>query len=324
MEQTEVLLSTHEERVRASAADVHRLLADEDNWPRVFASFVHLENLGRNGDFDRIGMWGHYDDGIEHWVALRRVDPEALRVEFRPESLPPFLEAMRRTWVTEPADDGGCVVRLEHEYRLKGDDPEAAEAVRADVERIALAEVAAVRGAAELATLTPEALVTVEDSVEVAAPAALVFSALYEAGHWPSFMGHVARADVRGEDAGAGAPYGAHVLEMDTIERHGGIFTTRAARVGLPDTKIAYKQLLLPPLGASHHVRWLLEEQGAATVVRSVQTVVLKESGVAAVLGEGAGLAAARGFVQTELSSKVRLIFDAVKDRLEQDANRTI
>jgi aromatase len=316
MGQTPIHRTAHETPVRADAREVHRLLADEDDWPRVFASFVHLENLGRDGDCDRIGMWGHYDGAVEHWVALRRVDEDALRVEFRPESLPPQLESMLRTWVVEPAADGGSVVRLEHEFRLKDEDPAAAETTLATVEGIARSEVAAVREAAELAALRPEALVTVEDTVTVAAPAAEVFAALYGAGDWPAYMGHVARADVRGEGDGH-----THVLELDTIERHGGTFTTRAARVGLPHAKIAYKQLLLPPLGASHHVRWLLTEQDGATVVRSVQTVVIKESGVAAVLGEGASTETARGFVQTELSSKVRLILDAVKDRLEQDAN---
>ncbi|MFD8980007.1 SRPBCC family protein [Streptomyces sp. NPDC059564] len=303
----------HETPVRADARAVHRLLADEDNWPRIFASFVHLENLGRDGDFDRIGMWGHYDGAVEHWVALRRVDEAALRVEFRPESLPPQLESMYRSWVVEPAPDGGCVVRLEHEFRLKEEDRAAAETTLATIEGIALSEVAAVREAAEL---RPEVLVTVEDTVTVAAPAAEVFAALYEAGNWPAYMEHVARADVRGEGEGH-----THVLELDTIERHGGTFTTRAARVGLPAAKIAYKQLLLPPLGASHHVRWLLTQQAGATVVRSVQTVVIKESGVAAVLGDGTSTGTARGFVRTELSSKVRLILDAVKRRLEQDAN---
>ncbi|MFF5707133.1 SRPBCC family protein [Streptomyces sp. NPDC012794] len=314
MGETHTHRSAHELPVRASAQDVHRLLADEGNWPRVFAPFVHLENLGRDGEFDRIGMWGHYDGTVEHWVALRRVDQDALRVEFRPESLPPQVESMLRSWVVEPAPDGGSVVRLEHEYRLK--DPAAAETVRSTVETIARTEVAAVRDAAELAALRPEALVTVEDGVTVAAPVEAVFSALYEAGEWPSYMAHVARADVR-----EGSEGHTQVLELDTVERHGGIFTTRAARVGLPGSKIAYKQLLLPPLGASHHVQWLLTEQDGSTVVRSLQTVVIKESGVAAVLGEGTGLEAARGFVQNELSSKVRLVLDAVKNRLEQDAN---
>ncbi|MFG2393266.1 SRPBCC family protein [Streptomyces lavendulae] len=315
MGQTPIHRSSHGAPVRAPAREVHRLLADEDNWPRVFASFVHLENLGRDGGFDRIGMWGHYDGTVEHWVALRSVDEEALRVEFRPESLPPQLESMKRTWVVEPSADGGCVVRLEHEFRLKEEDAEAAATTLATVEGIALSEVAAVREAAELAALRPQALVTVEDTVTVEAPVGRVFAALYGAGEWPDHMEHVARAEVRGEGPGH-----THVLELDTIEHHGGTFTTRAARVGLPDNKIAYKQLLLPPLGASHHVQWLLTEEGGTTRVRSVQTVVIKESGVAAVLGEGASTEAARGFVQSELSSKVRLILDAVKHRLEQDA----
>lgn len=308
--------TAHEVRVRASADDVHRMLADEDAWPRVFASFVHLENLGRDGEWDRMGMWALSGEEVEHWVALRRVDDAARRVEFRPEHLPPSLASMLRSWVTEPAADGGCTVRLEHAFLVDGDRA-AADEVRSRVEGIARAETEAVREAAELLAACPEALVTVEDSVTVAASAEQVYEALYDGGSWPSYMDHVARTDVTGT-GGSGGPH-THVLEMETIERHGGRFTTRAARAGLPHRGIAYKQLLLPPLGASHHVRWSIEEGAGGTSVVSRQTVVIKESGVAAVLGPDTPLAAVRDFVRTELSSKVRLIFDAVRNRLEKD-----
>ncbi|MCF6525775.1 SRPBCC family protein [Streptomyces sp. JJ36] len=314
----EVRRTVHRLRVRAAAGDVHRLLAGLDDWPRVFPSFVHLERLGTHGDAERVGMWalagepGPEAAGVEHWVALRRVDDKARRVEFRPEEVAPPLREMTRTWVVEPAGEGACEVRLEHAFRLREDDPEAAGAVARTAGEIARRELAAVRDAAELAAASPGLLLTVEDTVTLGAPAERVYAVLRDAAGWPAVMAHVLRADVR--ESG----HGAHLLEMETLERRGGTFTTRTARVGVPHRRIAYKQLLLPPLGSSHHVCWdLVPGADGGTAVVSRQTVVLHEPGVAAVLGEGTDLETARGFVRDELSSKVRLILDAARQHLE-------
>jgi aromatase len=303
--------------VNAPAGEVYRLLADERNWPRIFTGFVHTENLGPADPYDRIGMWAHSEGAVEHWMALRRLDEQGLRIEFRPETPPPGLASMVRSWVVEPVSAGDCLVGLEHAFQPLDGASTTVEEVSRTAARIALAEVEAVRAAAELVAAEPAALVTVEDAVTVAAPADRVFTALFDAARWPLFMEHVRRAEVTaaGEDG--------HILELETLERHGGTFTTRAVRVGLPGRTVAYKQLLLPPLGHSHHVRWRLTEHGGSTEVRSEQTVVIKAAGVPAVLGEGAGISQARGFVRSELSSKVRLILDAVRRHVEQDAKRT-
>ncbi|MEO3977584.1 SRPBCC family protein [Streptomyces sp. CAU 1734] len=301
---------TRETRVSAPAADVHRLLAAEDNWPRIFAPFIHLENLGPRDGGDRIGMWTHSGDTIEHFTAVRHTDPDALRVAFRPDNPPPHLESMLRTWVTVPLSPTECLLRLEHDYRpAPGAAPDADDALTATLDTIARTETAAVRAAAELG---PLALVTVEDTVTVPAPADRVHTALFDAAGWPAFMDHVLRAETL-----PGGPAHTHILDMETAEARGGTFTTRTARIALPGRKIAYKQLLLPPLGASHHVQWHLEDHdgGRATTVRSVQTVVIKEDGVAAVLGPDTGIEAARGFIRAELSTKARLILDATARR---------
>ncbi|MEV5437257.1 SRPBCC family protein [Streptomyces sp. NPDC052682] len=308
----------HEVTVRAAAGEVYRLLADLDAWPWMFPPFVHLERLGRAGEDERVGMWALTGAGepagkrIEHWVALRRTDDAALRVEFRPEAVQPPLQSLRRTWSVTAAGDDTCVVRLQHDYRLQDDDPQAAEAVRRTTGEVARSELAALQTAAEIVSRFPELLMTVEDAVDIDGPAEEVYDLLFDAARWPSVMAHVVRAEVR--ESGPGA----HLLELETLERHGGRFTTRTARVGLPHHGIAYKQLLLPPLGSAHHVRWRITPgPHGGTTVTSRQTVVIRESGIPAVLGEGTGLAEGRAFVRSELSGKVRLILDAVKERVE-------
>lgn len=316
-----VVTASHRAAVRSPAGEVYRLLADLDSWPRIFAPFVHLERLGPAEQLgpaqgpaaegtERIGMWSVFDDTVEHWVVRRRCDEAALRLDFWPEVPPPPVASTRRSWLVEPASAHTCVVRLEQECRVGGADPGAADEVADAMEELGRRELAAVLAAAETAALSPELLVTVEDTVPVAAGRAAVYAALHRAADWPSFLAHVARAETRDFDAGG------QLLETDTVEAHGGTFTTRAARVGIAPGRIAYKQLLLPPLGASHHVRWDIEERPGGCAVTSRQTVVLRPAGVAAVLGDDADIEAARGFVRSELSGKVRLILQGVRNHL--------
>ncbi|MEE1929394.1 SRPBCC family protein [Streptomyces sp. TRM 70351] len=299
--------------VRAAAEPVFRLLADLDAWPRVFPPFVHLERLGQDErGRERVGMWAMSGERIDHWVALRTVDEAGLRVSFVPESAPPPLGSMHRSWVVEPEGAEACTVRLLHEYTVREDaDAGALAAVERTVAEIAAAELSAVQAAAELVAAFPKLLLEVEDSVTIAAPARAVYAFLLDAGRWPERLDHVASADVREDGPDT------HVLELVTNEQRGGTFTTKTARVGIAPHKIAYKQLLLPPLGSSHHVQWLIEETAHGTTVTSRQTVVIKESGVAAVLGEGTDLAQARAFVRRELSSKVLLVLEQARDHLE-------
>ncbi|GAA4688974.1 hypothetical protein GCM10023347_50980 [Streptomyces chumphonensis] len=313
MSTAEVVNVEHRARVRADAESVFRLLSDLDDWPRVFPPFVHLESLGTDArGRERVGMWSTSGERVEHWVALRTVDADGLRVGFVPERIEAPLTSMSRAWVVEPDGDAACVVRLEQAFTVAPGHADALPPLRRTVEEIASAELSAVQTAAELEAAFPELLVVVEDEVAVpGAPAEDVYAFLFDAARWPQRLDHVERATVREEDGPA------HLLELVTREQRGGTMTTKAARVGLGPHKIAYKQLLLPPLGSSHHVQWRIADTPGGTTVSSRQTVVLNESGVAAVLGDGAGLGEARAFVRNELSAKVLLVLDQARHHFD-------
>lgn len=298
--------------VRASAAAVYRLLAEPENWPLMFQPFVHLEPLGIDRGLERIGMWTTSGEAVKHWVVLRRLEKDRLRLEFRPGIVPPPLEFTERHWSVEPLSDSECVARLIHDYRVATDDPATLETVRHQIDEIADAELAAVRAMAELEASSPELRLTLHDTVDIDGPPAAVYDFLYEAGHWPDRMPHVARVDLLHDTQDA------QMVEMRTREAGGGLLTTKTARVGFPHRLIAYKHLLLPPIGKSHCVCLRIEGAPHGTTVTCVQDVVLSESGVAELLGEGARLRTARDFAQRELSSKMRLILDHAKRYVEQ------
>ncbi|WP_052412428.1 aromatase/cyclase [Streptomyces mutabilis] len=303
--------AAHEVTVAAPAEAVHRLLADLDNWPWIFQPFVHVELLGTDGDFERIGMWTTTGDEVVHWVALRRVDDAGLRIDFRPESPAAPLETMRRTWVVEPLSERKCTVRLLHHYTLTGDDPAAREATARVIDTVAEGETAAVRAAAEMSSDAAELLLTVTDAVDIAAPEEAVYRTLYDVRAWPGILSHVARATPL-QDAD-----GLQLVEIDTVETSGGLLAMRTARVGRPPHTLAYKQLVLPPVGRSHHVRWHLAPAPGGTRVTSEQTVVIDREGIEGMLGRGKSTADATAFVRRELSAKARLLLDGVKEHLE-------
>ncbi|ABD13499.1 hypothetical protein ThrDRAFT_04660 [Frankia casuarinae] len=294
----------HEIRVGAPAGFVYRLLAGLEHWPSIFAPFVHAERLGTDGELERVGMWTTSGTRVERWVAFRRCQQEDLRIWFRVEQPPPPLESMERAWTVVPVSDGECLLRLAHELRVTAGVSADIGAVVRQVDVVAEAETAAVRAAAERAVSAPDFLLTLHDDVRVDGPADRVYDFLYAVDRWPDRLPHVTRVDVQQDEPDV------QLVEIDTAERRGGVLTTRTARVGRPPRGIVYKQLRLPPLASSHHVRWDIEDGGDHTVVRSIQTVVINGPGIAELLGASTSLEQARSFIRTELGSKVRLILD--------------
>ncbi|MFF1560760.1 SRPBCC family protein [Streptomyces sp. NPDC058279] len=306
-----VVRATHEVKVSAPAREIYRLLADLDNWPWVFGPFVHAEVIGTDGVFERVGMWTTSGESVEHWVALRRLDAGALRIDFRPEEPSSPLASMERSWVVEPLSEGESLVRLLHSYTLVDDSAAARAATTGVIDSIADGETAAVKSAAELLTEAADLRVVVTDTVHVAGTAEAVFEVLYQVRDWPELLPHVTRAEVV-QDAD-----GLQLVEIDTVESSGAVLKMKTARAGIGGRAIVYKQLVLPPIGRSHHVRWDITPTAQGVTVTSRQTVIVKRSGIEVLLGSGKGLDEATAFVRRELSGKVRMILDRAKEFVE-------
>ncbi|MCD0452131.1 hypothetical protein LO762_23485 [Actinocorallia sp. API 0066] len=273
--------------VRAPAESVYRLLADLDAWPRVFGRFVHLERLGVEDGTERVGVWSVSGDGVRYGEMRRRLRARELRVEFR------FPDGSR----TE--DLGLAVTALSERESLVRVTHGAA---RAD-------DLSSVRAAAESEFHRPELRLVLRDVRRVAASPRDVFDFLYAADRWPEHMPHVAAASLRR------FPEGGQLVEVVTRESGGGLLTTRNARVGRAPGLLVYKQLLLPPIGASHCVRWRIGESSGATVLTALQEVTLRAEGVVELLGPDADLSVARDFARRELGGKMRLLLDCVSAR---------
>src|SRR5262245_10845759 len=187
----------HDIIVSAPANAVYQLIADVGNWPRIFPPTVHVDHVARGGSEERIRIWATANGEAKTWTSRRRLDPEALRVEFRQEVSQPPVAAMGGTWVVERLSDAESKVRLLHDYRAVDDDPEKLAWIDRAVDRNSTAELAALKEHAELSVAAAEELLSFEDAVHIDGSAKDVYDFINEAQQWSERLPHVARVSLR-------------------------------------------------------------------------------------------------------------------------------
>ncbi|GGQ57856.1 aromatase/cyclase [Streptomyces flaveolus] len=291
----------HDITVRAAAADVYRLLAEVENWPRLFPPSVYVDYLERDGDEERIRIWATANGEAKNWTSRRVLDPEALRIRFWQEVSAPPVAEMTGTWIIEPVAAEETRVRLLHTYRAIDDDPESLAWIDAAVDRNSRAELPALKGNLELTAQAGELTLSFEDSVRVAGSAKDVFDFLNEADRWTERLPHVASVEFTEDTPGL------QTLRMDTRTKDGSTHTTESVRVSFPHHRIAYKQTTLPALLTLHTGYWQLDEgPDGVTTATSQHTVVLNPDAITQVLGDGAGVPEARAFIREALGGNSR------------------
>jgi aromatase len=302
----------HEVTVQAPAPEVYRLLADVTTWPRIFPPTVHVDRLDRTGSEERIRIWATANGEAKSWTSRRRLDPDRLRIDFRQEVSSPPVAAMGGAWIIQPAGGERCRVRLLHDYRAVGDDPEKLAWIDAAVDRNSAAELAALKEQAEAgATGDDERLLSFDDTVRVDGSAKDVYDFLNEAHLWEKRLTHVAKVSLEEPSPGL------QLLSMDTRTKDGTTHTTTSVRVCFPNDLIVYKQIVLPALMRLHTGSWRLVKENGSLAVTSHHTVLINTSAIGRVLGEGAGLAQARDFVRGALSANSRATLGYAKEYAE-------
>ncbi|GGV44049.1 aromatase/cyclase [Streptomyces spectabilis] len=297
----------HEITVSAPADAVYRLIADVENWPRIFPPTVHVERVEGDDREERIRIWATGNGEVKHWTSRRVLDRAGLRVDFRQEVSTPPVAAMGGAWIIENLPSGQCRVRLLHDYRAV----DAAGLAWLDeaVDRNSRTELAALKENAErgLAAEDEGLLCSFEDAVRIDGTAKDVYDFINEAHLWPERLPHV--DSVRLDEPVPGL----QTLEMDTRSKDGSAHTTKSHRVTFPHRKIAYKQITLPALMTLHTGYWTFTDTGSGVTASSQHTFVLDTGNVARVLGPDATTADAVAYVRTALSTNSLATLGAAK-----------
>jgi aromatase len=290
----------HEITVHAPAADVYRMLAEVENWPRLFPPSVYVDYLERTGHEERIRIWATANGEAKNWTSRRILDPDGLTIKFWQEVSAPPIAEMNGTWILEPLSDQETRLRLLHSYRAIDDDPEGMEWIAKAVDTNSRAELPALKSTMEQAAQAKDLTLSFADTVRIEGSAKDVYDFINEAQAWSDRLPHVARVWLTEDTPGL------QTLRMDTMAKDGSTHTTESVRVCFPHYKIAYKQTTLPALMTLHTGYWLFEEDPAdpsAILATSQHTVVINDANITGVLGAGAGVAEARDYVRAALST---------------------
>jgi aromatase len=287
----------HEITAAAPAATVYRLIADVENWPRIFPPTIHVEHVERGERDERIQIWATANGEPKNWTSRRTLDPENLRIDFRQEVSTPPVAAMGGAWIIEPVSATESRIRLLHDYRAIDDDPESLKWIDEAVDRNSRSELAALRTNVERAHAEAELTFSFEDSVTIDGAAKDVYDFINEAHLWSERLPHVATVRLTEDTPGL------QTLEMDTRAKDGSVHTTKSYRVTFPHHRIAYKQVTLPALMTLHTGYWTFTETDTGVTASSQHTVTLNTANITRILGEDAGVAEARAYVHSALST---------------------
>ncbi|MGV9280629.1 aromatase/cyclase [Streptomyces sp. NPDC003730] len=301
----------HEITVSAPAGDVYRLIADVTNWPRVFPPTIYVDHLERSGDEELIRIWATANGEAKNWTSRRVLDPGNLRITFRQQVSTPPVASMGGTWIVEPVDGGTARVRLLHDYTAVDDDPAGLAWIEEAVDRNSRTELAALKTNVELATASEELTFSFEDTVAIDGSAKDAYDFVNEADRWAERLPHVATVRLTEDTPGL------QTLEMDTRAKDGSTHTTRSYRVCLEGRKIAYKQTTLPALMSLHTGYWTFRDTDTGALASSQHTVVLRPENIERILGPEAGVAEAREYVRTALSTNSRATLGHARDYAE-------
>jgi len=287
----------HEITVSAPADVVYRLLAEVENWPRIFPPTIHVDHVERGDREERIRIWATANGEAKNWTSHRTLDPEARRITFRQEVSAPPVATMSGTWIIEALSTSRSRVRLLHDYRAVDDDPEGLEWIDRAVDRNSRSELAALKENVELAYAAEDVTFSFEDSVLVDGTAKDVYDFVNEAHLWGERLPHVATVRLTEETPGL------QTLEMDTRAKDGSTHTTKSYRVTFPHHRIAYKQVTLPALMNLHTGTWTFTMTPDGVQATSQHTVTLNTANIGRILGPDATVADARSYVHDALST---------------------
>ncbi|MEJ8669578.1 aromatase/cyclase [Streptomyces sp. NBC_01614] len=302
----------HEITVSAPADAVYRLIAEVENWPRIFPPTIYVDHLEKGEREERIRIWATANGAPKSWTSRRTLDPENRRITFRQEVSAPPVAAMGGAWVIEELPGGDSLVRLLHDYRAVDDDPEGLAWIDEAVDRNSRSELAALKENVERAHATRELTFSFEDTVLIEGSAKDVYDFINEAHLWVDRLPHVARVGFEEPTPGL------QVLEMDTRAKDGSTHTTKSYRVTFPHRAIAYKQVTLPALMTLHTGLWTFEEYPRGVAATSQHTVVLNPDNIERILGPDATVEDAREYVQGALSTNSRATLGHARDHAEK------
>lgn len=305
--------TTHHTDIDASPDTVYRIIANASAWPLSFAPTIHVEQTPLDAATERLRIWATANGEVKTWTSLRTLDADDRRIEFRQEVSSPPVAFMSGVWKVESHAPGPLRLLLDHDFGAVDDAPDSVEWIKAATDRNSATELANIKELAETADAAAEATFDFEDSTLIQGDEDQVYRFLHEAAKWPERLPHVSRMRLR-EDV-----ENIQWMAMDTITKDGSEHTTESVRICLPqDRLIVYKQLVTPPLMATHIGRWTVRRTEDGVAATSWHGVRINVSAIETVLGPDATIASAREFVRRAVGGNSAATLGLAKEFAEE------
>lgn len=239
MAELRIRTARHTVRVAAPPKQAYQLIVDTARWPQIFEPTVHVEHLGGSGNTERVRLWQVIDGKVQVGDAVRELNPRRLQVRFRRENALHPAQSMGGVWVVLPKRSG-CVVALDHYYRVVDDDPTDARWLESVVAETSAALLSSVREAAERGPALDRLFMSCADSVDIDGDPRDVYGFLASAQDWPQ-----------------------RVPQVDRM------------RVCFPQTRIVYKHVRPPAVMRAHTGSYTVTKLPNAVRATAAHTVVL-------------------------------------------------
>jgi aromatase len=272
MAELRIRTARHVVRVAAPPDRVYQLIAEVGNWPQVFDPIITVDRLGFDGTTERVRIWELVDGDVHSCVSHRQGNPSRMQVRFRQEGAPHPIASMGGLWLVVPKGNG-CLVALDHYYRVVDDNPVDVRWLAQAIDRSSTAMLSALREAAELDG-TPDLWLYCENSMDIDGDARDVYNFLARAQDWPQRMSHVDRMIVD-EDVSD-----IQHVESDIRLPDGSVQSLRLVRVCFPETHIVFKHTTPPQLMRTHTGTFTVATLPDTVRASAAYTVLLRQDAV--------------------------------------------
>jgi aromatase len=294
----------HTVTIQASAEHLRRLLTGTGRWPVLFGPVVYVapDRAATAGIPTALDLWTRHGDRVVHWTGSHRLAPSGLRLDFRYTAVGFPATGVSGRWTLEPLGPDSTRLTLRHQSPRGS---AAAEALFGDL-------LADLRRHAELGDQLDALVFTFEDTVRTDGSVRHAYAFLREVQGWPGAVSHVAAVtlaepvpDVQHVRTSVRSPDGA-VTEIPSV------------RVCLPQDRVVYTPLTVPPFATAHLGEWIVGTAAdGRTTVTGRHTVALDGDRISAAFGPGTTPADARRRVRAALGAHSLATLDAARVHAE-------
>ena len=251
-------------------------VADPTRWPGLFKACTAVEVLSPDGAWDVVKIHADQAGRNVDWTTRRRVNAEALVVDYELIDPMPYTKAMSGRWRVVALGPERCLLAVERSWSIIDPVP----ALREEIATVAAAaafvagfvETNARREMEAIATIAADhtaAPLYIETEVYVDVDADAIYHTLANAGAWPTFAPHCRSLHV-GFDDGV---YQELLFEIETAAGEREVFRSfrNCNRV---KRSISFVQVEPPRALERHHGRWQVAATpaGARVICRHFAT----------------------------------------------------